>query len=33
MEEVFDQIEKLRKSEKRVAMATLVATRGTSPKK
>lgn len=33
MEEVFDQIEKLRKAEKRVAMATLVATRGTSPKK
>jgi xanthine dehydrogenase accessory factor len=33
MEEVFDQIEKLGKSEKRVAMATLVATRGTSPKK
>jgi xanthine dehydrogenase accessory factor len=33
MEEVFDQIEKLGKAEKRVAMATLVATRGTSPKK
>src|SRR5262245_25629420 len=33
MEEVFDQIEKLGKSEKRVAMATLGATRGTSPKK
>ncbi|MCI0337628.1 MAG: XdhC family protein [Acidobacteria bacterium] len=33
MQEVFDQIEKLGKSEKRVAMATLVATRGTSPKK
>jgi len=33
MEEVFDHIEKLGKTEKRVAMATLVATRGTSPKK
>ena len=33
MEEVFDQIETLGKIEKRVAMATLVATRGTSPKK
>jgi len=33
MEEVFDQIEKIGKDEKRVAMATLVATRGTSPKK
>jgi len=33
MEEVFDQINKLGKAEKRVAMATLVATRGTSPKK
>ncbi|HEY8461615.1 MAG TPA: XdhC/CoxI family protein [Blastocatellia bacterium] len=33
MEKVFDQIEKLGKVEKRVAMATLVATRGTSPKK
>lgn len=33
MEKVFDQIEKLGKAEKRVAMATLVATRGTSPKK
>jgi xanthine/CO dehydrogenase XdhC/CoxF family maturation factor len=33
MEEVFDQIEKFGKDEKRVAMATLVATRGTSPKK
>jgi len=33
MEEVFDQIEKLGKAEKRVAMATLVATKGTSPKK
>jgi xanthine dehydrogenase accessory factor len=33
MEKVFDQIEKLGKTEKRVAMATLVATRGTSPKK
>jgi xanthine dehydrogenase accessory factor len=33
MEEVFDQIEMLGKTEKRVAMATLVATQGTSPKK
>ena len=33
MEEVFDQIETLGKTEKRVAMATLVATRGTAPKK
>jgi len=33
MDEVFDQIEKLGKAERRVAMATLVATRGTSPKK
>jgi xanthine dehydrogenase accessory factor len=33
MEEVFDQIERLGKAEKRVAMATLVATKGTSPKK
>src|SRR5687767_6941754 len=33
MEKVFDQIEKLGKAKKRVAMATLVATRGTSPKK
>ncbi len=33
MEEVFDQIEALGKTEKRVAMATLVATRGTAPKK
>jgi xanthine dehydrogenase accessory factor len=33
MEKVFDQIEKLGKTEKRIAMATLVATRGTSPKK
>ncbi len=33
MEEVFDQIETLAKIEKRAAMATLVATRGTSPKK
>jgi len=33
MEEVFDQIKKLGKAEKRVAMATLVATKGTSPKK
>jgi xanthine dehydrogenase accessory factor len=33
MDEVFDQLETLTKREKRVAMATLVATRGTSPKK
>ena len=33
MEELFDDIEKLARSEKRVAMATLVATRGTSPKR
>lgn len=33
MDEVFDQLETLTKTEKRVAMATLVATRGTSPKK
>ena len=33
MEEVFDQIEMSERLEKRVAMATLVATRGTSPKK
>ena len=33
MEEVFEQIEILAKTEKRVAMATLVATLGTSPKK
>src|SRR5574339_552705 len=33
MEELFEDIEKLAKVEKRVAMATLVATRGTSPKK
>lgn len=33
MEDVFDQIENLAKIEKRVAMVTLVATRGTSPKK
>jgi xanthine dehydrogenase accessory factor len=33
MEKVFDQIEKFGKAEKRAAMATLVATRGTSPKK
>ncbi len=33
MEEVFDQIEKLGKAEKRVAMATLVAVKGASPKK
>src|SRR6187551_2489441 len=33
MEELFEDIEKLAQAEKRVAMATLVATRGTSPKK
>src|SRR6185503_5452331 len=33
MEELFDQIEMLSKTERRVAMATLVATRGTGPKK
>lgn len=33
MDEVFDQLETLKKMERRVAMATLVATRGTSPKK
>jgi xanthine dehydrogenase accessory factor len=33
MEELFEDIEKLAKAEKRVAMATLVATRGTSPKR
>ncbi|HKX30672.1 MAG TPA: XdhC/CoxI family protein [Blastocatellia bacterium] len=33
MEEIFDQIERLGKVEQRVAMATLVATEGTSPKK
>src|SRR5262244_2422672 len=33
MDEVFDQIDKLGKAEKRVAMATLVATEGASPKK
>ena len=33
MEELFEDIEKLAKVEKRVAMATLVATRGTSPKR
>ena len=33
MEELFDDIEKLAQAEKRVAMATLVATRGTSPKR
>lgn len=33
MEELFDDIEKLVHAEKRVAMATLVATRGTSPKR
>lgn len=33
MEELFDDIEKLVQAEKRVAMATLVATRGTSPKR
>jgi xanthine/CO dehydrogenase XdhC/CoxF family maturation factor len=33
MEELFEDIEKLASAEKRVAMATLVATRGTSPKR
>lgn len=33
MEELFEDIEKLAKIEKRVAMATLVATRGTGPKR
>lgn len=33
MEELFDDIERLAHAEKRVAMATLVATRGTSPKR
>ncbi len=33
MEEVFDHLDKLKHTERRVAMATLVATRGTSPKK
>src|SRR5688500_9418981 len=33
MDELFDHIEKLAQAEKRVAMATLVATRGTSPKR
>ena len=33
MEELFADIEKLAQAEKRVAMATLVATRGTSPKR
>lgn len=33
MEEFFDHLERLARVEKRVAMATLVATRGTSPKK
>ena len=33
MEELFEDIEKLATVEKRVAMATLVATRGTSPKR
>ena len=33
MEELFDDIEKLARAEKRAAMATLVATRGTSPKR
>ena len=33
MEELFDDIERLAQSEQRVAMATLVATRGTSPKR
>jgi xanthine dehydrogenase accessory factor len=33
MEQVFDQIETIGKTESRVAMATLIATKGTSPKK
>src|SRR5262249_20735937 len=33
MEELFEDIENLAKAEKRVAMATLVATRGTNPKR
>ncbi|MBI3987989.1 MAG: XdhC family protein [candidate division NC10 bacterium] len=33
MSEVFEQLEGLQKNEKRVAMATLVATKGTTPKK
>jgi xanthine dehydrogenase accessory factor len=33
MEELFEDIQKLAKAEKRVAMATLVRTRGTSPKR
>ena len=33
MEELFDDIERLAQAEQRVAMATLVATRGTSPKR
>ncbi|HSE17942.1 MAG TPA: XdhC/CoxI family protein [Pyrinomonadaceae bacterium] len=33
MEELFEDIDKLAHAEKRVAMATLVATRGTSPKR
>lgn len=33
MDELFEDIEKLAQAEKRVAMATLVATRGTSPKR
>src|SRR5258708_33602373 len=33
MEETFTQLETFARSEKRVAMATLVATKGTTPKK
>ncbi|HEX5883837.1 MAG TPA: XdhC/CoxI family protein [Pyrinomonadaceae bacterium] len=33
MDELFDDLEKLARAEKRVVMATLVATRGTSPKR
>jgi xanthine dehydrogenase accessory factor len=33
MEEIFDEIEMIARTERRVAMATLVATRGTGPKK
>lgn len=33
MSEIFEQLDQLRRSERRVAMVTLVATRGTTPKK
>ena len=32
MSEIFEQLDQLRLNEKRVAMVTLVATRGTTPK-